>query len=417
METSFAPAVLDAQVRALLRARSSSPTQEVLAALAWALDPSRSVPPRHLRASLRRVGDLGAPVENIGVWRGLVSKARLHVAESGTDAARERDALRVARVLIGRLAVEPVGAHAVSAQNGRLVAAAVGVQVLEQLHSGNGWLGVAVSYDELGSRLSLSDRGAARAIQTAIERKWIVRLSGGRGTPGRYRLPSTVPAALAAETDGSLYESVEALAQGLDGGEDALAVLLRSAEHAAWTVLGGSRAWGIAVAQAAGQDPTVVIGSAQRNVRSTLKTLAEVGLDHTSWTGASVREALDRVAAQPDELTGLTPAAVRAVAISDQRSRAELRAEEVRVFAADRAAARAEKRAEKGAMVQEPAQAPVEPVAHAASGELRVPLPPDFDPATDGQAFKAHWTGRGFEVVGVRLGQGHAVLRPVAQAA
>lgn len=415
MESSIAPAVLDAQVRALLRARSSSPTQQCLAVLAWGLDPARAVPPRFLRASLRRVAELGAPVESTHVWRSLVSKARRHVAESGTDSARERDAIRVARVMIGRLAVEPVGDRAVSAQNARLAAAAIGGQVLQQLHSGNGWLGVQVSYDELGSRLGLSDKGAARAIQTAIERRWLVRLSGGRGTPGRYRLPSTIPAALAAQTDDALYESVESLAQGLDGGENALAVLLRSAEHAGWSVLGGSRAWGIAVAQAAGQDPTVVVGSAQRTVRSTLKTLGQAGLDHETWTGESIRVALDRVAARPDELTGLTPAAVRVAAIAGQRARAAARAEEVRVFAADRAAARAEKRAEKGGVAQGPAQVIAEPVAHP-SGELRVDLPSGFDPATDGPAFKALWSGR-YDVVGVRLGHGHAVLRPVAQAA
>lgn len=375
------------------------------------------MPPRFLRASLRRVAELGAPVENIAVWRGLVSKARRHVSESGTDSARERDALRVARCLIGRLAVEPVGARAVAAQNAKLVAGWIGGQVLQQLHSGNGWLGVAVSYDELGARLGLSDKGASRAIQTAIERRYLVRLSGGRGTPGRYRLPSTIPAALSDQTDGPLYESVEALAQTLDGGgEDALAVLIRSAEHPAWSILGSGRAWGIAVAQAAGQDPEVVVGSAQRTVRSTLKTLGQARLDHQTWTGDSVREALDRVAAQPDELTGLAPRAMRAAAIADQRARASARAEEVRVFAAVREGERAAARAEKGIVAQEPAQAPVEPVAHAASGELRVPLPSDFDPATDGAAFKAVWSGR-YEVVGVRLGQGHAVLRPVAQAA
>ncbi|KQT98370.1 hypothetical protein [Sanguibacter sp. Leaf3] len=303
------------------------------------------------------------------------------------------------------------------AQRARLAAAAIGVQVLEQLHSGNGWLGVQVSYDELGARLGLSDKGAARAIQTAIERRWLVRLSGGRGTAGRYRLPSTIPAALAAQTDDVLCESVEAIAQTLDGGEDALAVLIRSAEHPAWSALGGSgRAWGIAVAQAAGQDPTVVIGSAQRTVRSTLKAMAEVGLDHRSWTGDSVREALDRVADQSDPTIGLTPRAVRAAAIRQQRERAAARAEEVRAFAAVREAERSAARAEKGAAVQEPAQAPAEPVSHA-SGELRVDLPPNFDPSVHGPAFKANWAGRGYTVVGVRLGHGHSVLKRVPAAA
>lgn len=318
--------------------------------------------------------------------------------------------------MIGRLAVEPAGDRAVQAQNARLVAAAVGAQVLKQLHSGNGWVGVAVSYDELGARLGLSDKGAARAIAVAIERRWLVRLSGGRGTPGRYRLPSTIPAALAAQTDGPLYERVEALAQDLDGGEDALAVLIRSAEHSAWSVLGGARAWSIAVAQAAGQDPTSVVGSSVRSVGSTLKTLARAGLDHETWTGDSIREALDRIAARPDDLTGLAPAAVRAAAIAAQRARAVARAEEVREFAAVREAERAAARAEKGIVVQEPAQVSAEPVAHA-SGEMRVDLHPKFAPATDGPPFKAHWASRGFEVVGVRLGQGHAVVRPVARAA
>lgn len=47
------------------------------------------------------------------------------------------------------------------------------------------------------------------------------------------------------------------------------------------------------------------------------------------------------------------------------------------------------------------------------SGELRVDLPSDFNWATDAPGFKAHWSARGFEVLGVRLDQGHAVVRPV----
>jgi len=115
-------------------------------------------------------------------------------------------------------------------------------------------------------------------------------------------------------------------------------------------------------------------------------------------------------------MTGLTPRAIRAAAIADQRARAEVRANQVREFAVAHEVERALARAEKRGVVQEPAQAPAKPIAHA-SGELRVDLGSEFDHATDGPEFKRVWADRGYDVVGVRLAAGHAVVvRQAAQA-
>lgn len=49
-------------------------------------------------------------------------------------------------------------------------------------------------------------------------------------------------------------------------------------------------------------------------------------------------------------------------------------------------------------------------MAQAASGKLRVPLQDGFTVAKDGAALKARWAALGYSVLGVRPGQGHAVL-------
>lgn len=405
--------VLDAQIKSLLAARKHQPpASQALAALTWAGDSSRRVPPRHVRESLERIAPHLAPVVSSSAWRTLVSRARSHVRDSTSADNRQRNAIRVARVALGHLVYQEVTDRPVAVRASRLIVAALAGDVLSQLApEGNGWLTVQVGMDQLGARLGMTAKSAERGVTLAVEMGWLVKLSSSRGTQSRFRLPAQLPSHIGQVVDDHGYDAVEALAER-DLDHPLVAVLL-TADHPGWSAIDGP-AWTVALAAAAGVEPST-LGLTVRAERATLKALSRSGLGPTSWTGAlGAAEALDQAADQstPDGSSARELGTARVLA---QRARAAERAGQVQAFAAVREAEREATRAEKGVRKQEPAQVAVEPVAHA-SGELRAPLPPGFDPA-DASAFKAHWSERGYEVLGVRLTAGHAVLQSVARAA
>lgn len=335
--THTSRAYLDAQVRGLLAARVGRPPHLLaLAALTWALDPARAIPARSVRASLRRVAPDMTDVTGTSQWPRLVTDARRKVTDAGSTATRRRDSIRAARVTIGLLVITPVVERPVSAVSSRSVAALIAVDILRQLgDGGNGWTTVMASYPELGVRLGVTPRTAETAVRDAIARGWLIKVSGGVGRPGRYRLPATLPADIATVVDDEYYDEVEALADLDITGP--LATLLTSVDHAAWDAL-GRRAWSVAVALAAGVDPVSVMGIGPRASRSMVRDLAQAGLDPQTWTGATVRAALNQVAGAPGPDGGATPAQVRTEAVAAQRAAAQVRAAQVRVFAERRAA-------------------------------------------------------------------------------
>lgn len=405
--------VLDAQIKSLLAARKHQPpASQALAALTWAGDSSRRVPPRHVRESLERVAPHLAPVISSSAWRALVSRARSHVRDSTSPDNRQRNAIRVARVALGHLVYQEVTDRPVAARASRLIVAALAGDVLAQLApEGNGWVTLKVGMDQLGARLGMTAKSAERGVALAVQMGWLVKLSASRGTQSRFRLPAQLPAHLGQVVDDHGYDAVEALAER-DLDHPLVAVLL-TADHPGWSAIDGP-AWTVALAAAAGVEPST-LGLAVRAHRAARKSLDRSGLGPAVWTGPAINGALDKAADQPppDCLSGRE---LRTAGVLAQRARATKRAAQVRTFAAVREVERAAIREKRASRNQEPAQALlVEPVVHAPSGELRMDLPTGFEVGLHGSRFKEAMASRDLDVVGVRLAAGHAVVRPLSR--
>ncbi len=392
---------LDSQVSGVLAGRQHLPAGErVLAALAWAMDPSRRIAPRALRGSLRRVApELGHITGSTPRWTELTRKARRYVSASRDDAARGDAAVAVARSFLSRCVLAPVVARQAAAQQARAAAAVIAVDTLRQLApGGSGWRTVMVSQEALAIRLGVTRGTAAGALTRAADESWVSLVSIRPGRAGRYRPALQAAPGTAERLDrGDLYDAVEALSR-LDD-DEALVAVICAADHPAWTRLGRS-AWTAALAMAAGMEPGS-LGMSRTTVRASKLTAVDRLGPVDRWTGAAIRAALDQVADQPDE-AGRTARQERAEAEAELAAAQAARAER-------RAAHAAEKRGKSAQEAQEqPEQSEEIPVREQAAEPAAArwaDLPAAYDHANaDHRArLQDHLLSRGLRPVSVDL--------------
>ncbi|WP_297740805.1 hypothetical protein [uncultured Tessaracoccus sp.] len=161
--------------------------------------------------------------------------------------------------------------------------AIIGTLMLD--HEGGTWRSLQMGIPKL-SALMGSAFAAQPASRQAVERRWLVRQSRGRGNAPVWKL-SRIYARL--EWTPDLWDTVDAL---VEGRSNLAGDLVRSASHPAWDALGAT-AWLAAIEQALVPHPTILSTNARKAARA---LLTEWGYPHPDV--AQLAEWLDRVATE-----------------------------------------------------------------------------------------------------------------------